>query len=58
MLKEILDHIEDGRKWSWTSRYEESYRESSDVYFYNLAYDLISGMRPMLENFGFGKKQV
>ena len=31
--------------------------ESSDVYFYNLAYDLtLSGMRPMLENFGFGKK--
>ena len=31
--------------------------ESSDVYFYNLAYDLtLSGIKPMLENFGFGKK--
>jgi len=31
--------------------------ESSDVYFYNIAYDLtLSGIKPMLENFGFGKK--
>ena len=31
--------------------------ESSDVYFYNLAYDLtLSGIRPMLDSFGFGKK--
>ena len=31
--------------------------ESSDVYFYNIAYDLtLSGIRPMLESFGFGKK--
>jgi penicillin-binding protein 2 len=31
--------------------------ESSDVYFYNIAYDLtLSGIRPMLDNFGFGKK--
>ena len=31
--------------------------ESSDVYFYNIAYDLtLSGIKPMLESFGFGKK--
>jgi len=31
--------------------------ESSDVYFYNLAFDLtLSGIRPMLNEFGFGKK--
>ena len=31
--------------------------ESSDVYFYNIAYDLtLSGIKPMLESFGFGQK--
>ena len=31
--------------------------ESSDVYFYTIAYDLtLAGIRPMLDSFGFGKK--
>ena len=31
--------------------------ESSDVYFYNIAFDLtLAGIRPMLDSFGFGKK--
>ena len=31
--------------------------ESSDVYFYTIAFDLtLSGIRPMLDSFGFGRK--
>ncbi len=31
--------------------------ESSDVYFYTIAFDLtLAGIRPMLDSFGFGKK--
>ena len=31
--------------------------DSSDVYFYTIAYDLtLAGIRPMLDSFGFGKK--
>ena len=50
------DHIEDGRNGHGLVDMRKLSR-SPLICFYNLAYDLtLSGMRPMLENFGFGKK--